>query len=232
MSDKTLAHKTEFRVNHYAGDVKYNINGFIDKNKDSLYQDFKRLLYNSKDPNLKQMWPEGAQSQHEITKRPITAATRFKNSIIGLVQNLSTKDPFYVRCIKPNELKTPQNFDFEKVKAQVFYLGLIENVRVRRAGFAYRLTYEKFLQRYKCISQRTWPNPRHGSPKENTNIIVKELRFESEVKNGITKIFIKSPKTVFELENKRAEKIPKIVVFLQKVIKKFYNFKFFDLFFN
>lgn len=89
-----MALKTEFRINHYAGDVKYNIKGFIDKNKDSLYQDFKRMLYNSSDPYIKAMWPEGAQSLTEITKRPLTVATRFKNSMIGLVQNLSTKRPF------------------------------------------------------------------------------------------------------------------------------------------
>ena len=57
LSDKTLAIKTEFRINHYAGDVKYNIKGFIDKNKDSLFQDFKRLLYSSNDKILKEMWP-------------------------------------------------------------------------------------------------------------------------------------------------------------------------------
>lgn len=83
--------KTEFRINHYAGDVKYQIKNFIDKNKDLLYQDFKRLLYNSSNDYIKQMWPEGAQSITEITKRPTSLATRFKISMIGLVQNLSTK---------------------------------------------------------------------------------------------------------------------------------------------
>jgi myosin I len=58
------------------------------------------------------------------------------------------KEPFYVRCIKPNEVKSPQLFDDIKVKDQVLYLGLLENVRVRRAGFAYRVTYENFLHRY------------------------------------------------------------------------------------
>lgn len=93
------------------------------------------------------MWPEGSQKVTEVTKRPQTVATMFKNSMIGLVQNLSSKDPFYVRCIKPNELKSAQSFDYERVKTQVLYLGLLENVRVRRAGFAYRTTYEKFLER-------------------------------------------------------------------------------------
>jgi myosin I len=71
--------------------VKYQIKNFIDKNKDLLYQDFKRLLYNSENSFVKKMWPEGAQSINEITKRPTSVATRFKNSMIGLVQNLSTK---------------------------------------------------------------------------------------------------------------------------------------------
>jgi myosin-1 len=163
------------------------------------------------------MWPEGAQSLTEITKRPITAATRFKNSMIGLVQNLSTKDPFYVRCIKPNEHKAPNKFDDEKVKNQVFYLGLLENVRVRRAGFAYRLTYESFIKRYKPLSKNTWPNPKAGQePKESTSLILQEVNLESDVRYGVTKVFVRSPETVFQLEKQRGDKIPTIVVFIQK----------------
>lgn len=57
------------------------------------------------------------------------------------------QEPYYVRCIKPNDKKSPQLFDEERCRHQVEYLGLLENVRVRRAGFAYRQTYEKFLHR-------------------------------------------------------------------------------------
>jgi hypothetical protein len=53
-----------------------------------------------------------------------------------------------VRCIKPNEEKSPILFDVERCRHQVAYLGLLENVRVRRAGFAFRMTYVRFLQRY------------------------------------------------------------------------------------
>lgn len=218
LGDKTLAHKVEFRINHYAGDVKYQIKGFIDKNKDLLYQDFKRLMYNSQNRIIKSMWPEGAQSQTEITKRPMTVATRFKNSMIGLVQNLSTKEPFYVRCIKPNENKMPHAFDDEKVKSQVFYLGLLENVRVRRAGFAYRMTYENFLKRYRCLSKRTWPRQDPSlSNQDATAAIIAELGLNEDVRYGLTKVFIRSPQTVFELENKRSQKIPEIVICIQRV---------------
>lgn len=65
--EKSLKLKEDFRVTHYAGDVTYNIDGFLDKNKDTLFQDFKRLLYNSTDKNLKDMWPEGAQHISQVS---------------------------------------------------------------------------------------------------------------------------------------------------------------------
>ncbi|KFU88158.1 Unconventional myosin-Id, partial [Chaetura pelagica] len=104
-----------------------------------------KRLSSSSNPVLKMMWPEGKLSITEVTKRPLTAATLFKNSMIALVDNLALKEPYYVRCIKPNDKKSPQVFDEERCRHQVEYLGLLENVRVRRAGFAYRQTYQKFL---------------------------------------------------------------------------------------
>ena len=52
-----------------------------------------------------------------------------------------------MRCIKPNEEKSPVLFNYERSKHQVLYLGLLENVRVRRAGFAFRMNYTHFLKR-------------------------------------------------------------------------------------
>ena len=56
--------------------------------------------------------------------------------------------PHYIRCIRPNGQKLAKNFDMQLSTNQVRYLGLLENVRVRRAGFAYRTTYERFMWRY------------------------------------------------------------------------------------
>ncbi|CAI8001642.1 Unconventional myosin-Id, partial [Geodia barretti] len=67
---KDLERDRDFVVRHYAGDVVYIVTGFIDKNKDPIYQDFKRLLYNSDHKLLKAMWPEGAQALTEVTKIP------------------------------------------------------------------------------------------------------------------------------------------------------------------
>lgn len=75
------------------------------------------------------------------TKRPQTAGTLFKNSMASLMKILGSKEPYYVRCIKPNEIKSSQAFDEQRVIHQIRYLGLLENVRVRRAGFAFRQEY-------------------------------------------------------------------------------------------
>lgn len=217
--DKQLAHKTNFRITHYAGDVIYNIHGFLEKNKDTLYQDFKRLLFHSKDQNLSAMWPEGAQDITKTTKRPLTAGTLFQRSMVDLVATMLLKEPFYVRCIKPNDNKVASIFDSVRVEHQVRYLGLLENVRVRRAGFVHRQKYEKFLLRYKMISEYTWPNFRAGSDKDGVRVLLNENGFVNDVKFGHTKIFIRSPQTLFALERARNDMIPSIVILLQKQVR-------------
>ena len=68
------------------------------------------------------------------------------------MENLMSKTPHYIRCIKPNEEKLPDEFDDRLCRHQVRYLGLLENVRVRRAGFCFRQTFEAFLDRYRMVT--------------------------------------------------------------------------------
>ncbi|KFV74021.1 Unconventional myosin-Ig, partial [Dryobates pubescens] len=154
----------------------------------------------SEDPVLRAMWPEGEQSITEVTKRPLTTATLFKNSIVALVENLASKEPYYVRCIKPNDQKSPALFDRELCRHQVCYLGLLENVRVRRAGFAYRQPYHRFLQRYKMTCEYTWPNHLMASDQEATQALLEQHGFQGDVAYGHTKVFIRTPRTLFCLE--------------------------------
>uniref|UniRef100_A0A8C7DGA6 Myosin IG n=1 Tax=Oncorhynchus kisutch TaxID=8019 RepID=A0A8C7DGA6_ONCKI len=193
-SDKTMEFHRDFRIRHYAGDVTYSVEGFLDKNKDPLFQDFKRLMFNSSNPVMKEMWPDGQLSITEVTKRPLTAATLFKNSIVALVEKLSCKEPYYVA-----------------------YLGLLENVRVRRAGFAYRQAYTRFLQRYKMTCEYTWPNHLMGTDREAVEAIVTQHGLQDDVAYGHTKLFVRTPKSLFTLEQERAALIPVLVLFLQKV---------------
>ncbi|KAJ4450178.1 hypothetical protein ANN_01585 [Periplaneta americana] len=150
-------------------------------------------------------------------KRPATTGTQFKISISALVRNLSCKQPHYVRCIKPNELKQPRIFEMALVQHQVRYLGLIETVRVRRSGFCYRLPYQQFLSRYKMLSLHTWPNWQ-GPPVEGVSYLIRDLPIPSgEFAFGRTKVFVRSPRTVYELEEFRRERLEDLAMLLQKM---------------
>ena len=72
----------------------------------------------------------------------------FQTQANQLVDKLMKCTPHYIRCIKPNETKKAHDWEGDRVKHQVEYLGLKENIRVRRAGFAYRRPFQKFLERY------------------------------------------------------------------------------------
>jgi myosin-1 len=189
----------EFQLRHYAGDVKYNVDGFLDKNNDLLFRDLKEAMSESSNGIVKRLFPKAEFLNSK--KRPDTAITGFKNSLNNLMDILVSKEPSYIRCIKPNDIQGPNSFDKEIIRHQVKYLGLMENLRVRRAGFAYRRDYEAFLKRYKCLSKKTWPNWQ-GSAKDGVQTLVKDLNYgPDDYRMGNTKIFIRLPKTLFSTED-------------------------------
>ncbi|XP_066996441.1 unconventional myosin-Ia [Anabrus simplex] len=205
-----------FRLRHYAGTVTYNVCGFVDKNNDFLHRDISLAMYRCEHPLLRTLFPEGNPKRSSL-KRPATTGTQFKISISALMRNLSCKHPHYVRCIKPNELKQPRIFEMALVQHQVRYLGLVETVRVRRAGFCYRLPYQQFLARYKMLSLHTWPSWR-GVPVEGVSYLIRDLPIPSgEFAFGRTKLFMRSPRTVYELEEFRRVRLEDLAVLLQKV---------------
>uniref|UniRef100_A0A8C3H2E4 Unconventional myosin-Ic n=1 Tax=Corvus moneduloides TaxID=1196302 RepID=A0A8C3H2E4_CORMO len=190
--------REEFRLSHYAGDVTYSVAGFLDKNNDLLFRNLKETMCNSENPIINQCF-----DRTELTdkKRPETAATQFKNSLSKLMEILMSKEPSYIRCMKPNDAKQADRFDEVLIRHQVKYLGLMENLRVRRAGFAYRRKYEVFLQRYKSLCPETWPTW-DGRPYDGVAVLVKHLGYKpEEYKMGRTKIFIRFPKTLFATED-------------------------------
>ncbi|KAF5900598.1 unconventional myosin-Ic isoform X2, partial [Clarias magur] len=190
--------RDEFRLLHYAGEVNYNVNGFLDKNNDLLFRNLKEVMCMSENKILNQCF-----DREELTdkKRPETTATQFKTSLAKLMDILMSKEPSYVRCIKPNDAKQAGRFDDVLIRHQVKYLGLMENLRVRRAGFAYRRRYEIFLQRYKSLCPDTWPNW-DGRLVDGVSTLVKHLGYKpEEYKLGRTKIFIRFPKTLFATED-------------------------------
>uniref|UniRef100_A0A8C3JWY9 Unconventional myosin-Ia n=1 Tax=Calidris pygmaea TaxID=425635 RepID=A0A8C3JWY9_9CHAR len=207
-----------FRIHHYAGKVTYNVTGFIEKNNDLLFRDLSQAMWASRHELLRSLFPEG-DPQKVSLKLPPTAGFQFKASVATLMKNLYSKNPNYIRCIKPNETKTGMLFTPELVLAQIRYLGLMENVRVRRAGYAFRQLYDSFLQRYKMLSPRTWPHWT-GSHREGTKVLLEDLAFPpEELAFGHTKIFIRSPRTLFDLERRRQERVAELATLIQKTFR-------------
>uniref|UniRef100_A0A8C8RM37 Myosin IC n=1 Tax=Pelusios castaneus TaxID=367368 RepID=A0A8C8RM37_9SAUR len=168
--------REQFRLLHYAGEVTYSVTGFLDKNNDLLFRNLKETMCNSENPIINHCFE---RSELTDKRRPETAATQFKNSLSKLMEILMSKEPSYIRCIKPNDAKQAARFDEVLIRHQVKYLGLMENLRVRRAGFAYRRKYEIFLQRYKSLCSETWPMW-EGRQHDGVAVLVKHLGYKPE----------------------------------------------------
>ena len=201
-----------FMLKHYAGEVLYSTDNLLDKNRDQLYKLHQEVMSTSKSKAVRIMFPP---IDSRSTKRPPSAGTQFKKQVNELMESLMQCEPHYIRTIKSNDKKMGGVFQEDLVRHQVKYLGLLENIRVRRAGFCYRKDFEVFLKRYKVVCKETWPNFK-GSKKDGCMKIIQSLGFKSdEYQTGNTKIFIKNPQTVFALEEKREQMIPGAVTKIQ-----------------
>ncbi|KAJ2671677.1 class II myosin [Coemansia sp. RSA 1085] len=216
-----------FTVKHYAGDVTYAISGMTDKNKDQLLRDHLELCKGSGNSFLQSLFPEDLAQDSK--RRPPTASDRIKQSANELVTKLMQSQPSYIRTIKPNENKSPSEFDNQRVLHQVKYLGLCENIRIRRAGFAYRQTFEKFVERFYLLSSSTsyagnytWT----GDSKSACIQILKDTGISSkEWQIGTTKAFIRSPETIWGLETERERYWHGMAQRIQSAWKKYQAFR-------
>ncbi|RKP28352.1 Myo5 class I myosin [Metschnikowia bicuspidata] len=199
----------KFIIKHYAGDVTYEVAGLTEKNKDNMFRDLLELLACSENTFVTDaLFPRMLlDALTDSKKRPDTASDKIKRSANALVDTLSQCQPLYIRTIKPNQTKRPKEYDHHQVLHQIKYLGLEENVRIRRAGFAYRTLFHTFVQRFYLLSPKTgyagdyvWPGDDLGAVRE---ILRCCYILESEYQVGTTKVFIKKPETLFALEGMR-----------------------------
>ncbi|XP_009302848.1 unconventional myosin-Ib isoform X2 [Danio rerio] len=217
LTDHSLPHNC-FRIQHYAGKVLYRVEGFVDKNNDLLYRDLSQAMYKANHNLIKLLFPEGNPAKVNL-KRPPTAGFQFRASVGTLMKNLLTKNPNYIRCIKPNDKKAAHIFTDSLVCHQVRYLGLMENVRVRRAGYAFRQAYEPCLERYKMLCKQTWPHWK-GPAREGVEVLLSDLQVPAEeFAYGRSKIFIRNPRTLFFLEEKRRQCLEDLAALIQKIYR-------------
>ncbi|PWN49158.1 myosin 1 [Violaceomyces palustris] len=218
---------TKFLVKHYAGDVMYNVQGMTDKNKDALLKDILDLVDSSANGFLQALFPDRPDPNSK--KRPPTAGDRIKASANALVDNLMKAQPSYIRTIKPNQNKSPTEYDTQAILHQIKYLGLQENIRVRRAGFAYRNTFEKMVERFYLLSpntsyagEYTWQgDARSGCER----ILIDTGIAREEWQLGVTKAFIKNPETLFALETMRDRYWHNMAMRIQRAYRNYLRYK-------
>uniref|UniRef100_A0A672UUG0 Myosin IF n=1 Tax=Strigops habroptila TaxID=2489341 RepID=A0A672UUG0_STRHB len=193
-----------FIIHHYAGKVSYDVNSFCERNRDVLFTDLIELMQSSEYGFIRMLFPEKLDSDKK--GRPTTAGSKIKKQANDLVNTLMKCTPHYIRCIKPNETKKPRDWEESRVKHQVEYLGLKENIRVRRAGFAYRRLFQKFLQRYAILTPETWPSWR-GEERQGVQHLLRSVNMDpDQYQMGRSKVFVKNPESLFLLEEMRERK--------------------------
>uniref|UniRef100_A0A4W6DA15 Myosin VIIA n=1 Tax=Lates calcarifer TaxID=8187 RepID=A0A4W6DA15_LATCA len=221
------SYETQFGIQHFAGVVHYETRGFLEKNRDSLHTDIIQLVHSSKNKFIKQIFQADRTPRTECAcvcvffqgvetrKRSPTLSSQFKRSLEMLMRTLSVCQPFFVRCIKPNELKKPMLFDRELCIRQLRYSGMMETIRIRRAGYPIRYSFAEFVDRYRVLMPGV--KPAHVQVNK-TQIVLARLGKHDDWQIGKTKIFLKDHHDM-QLEIERDKAITDKVILIQKAVR-------------
>eukprot|EP00602_Paraphysomonas_sp_CaronLab_P010658 CAMPEP_0185037120 /NCGR_PEP_ID=MMETSP1103-20130426/31086_1 /TAXON_ID=36769 /ORGANISM="Paraphysomonas bandaiensis, Strain Caron Lab Isolate" /LENGTH=1566 /DNA_ID=CAMNT_0027574947 /DNA_START=35 /DNA_END=4735 /DNA_ORIENTATION=+ len=146
--------KTSFFVLHYAGAVGYDCTGFCDKNRDSVFRDLYDLMSSASHPNFQQLFPVKDSNPRRVD----TLGGAFRKQLNNLMDVCNLTHPHYIRCIKPNDAKRPQQFNAVMCLEQLTYAGVFEAVQIRKTGYPFRLPHAEFVSRYHYLLKK-----KHGS---------------------------------------------------------------------
>uniref|UniRef100_A0A2K6PFN5 Unconventional myosin-VIIb n=1 Tax=Rhinopithecus roxellana TaxID=61622 RepID=A0A2K6PFN5_RHIRO len=227
-----------FGIAHFAGEVYYQVEGFLEKNRDVLSTDILTVVYSSKNKFLREIFNlESAETRlgrgtirqakagnhlfksADSNKRPSTLAGQFKQSLDQLMKILTNCQPYFIRCIKPNEYKKPLLFDRELGLRQLRYSGMMETVHIRKSGFPIRYAFEEFSQRFGVLLPSAVRMQLRGKFRQMTlGIADMWLRTDKDWKVGKTKIFLKDHQDTL-LEVQRSQVLDRAALSIQRVLR-------------
>ncbi|CAG0892124.1 unnamed protein product [Darwinula stevensoni] len=213
---------TSFGLNHFAGVVFYDTRGFLEKNRDTFSADLLQLIHMSKNKFLQSLFGEEIRMGSETRKRAPTLSTQFKKSLDSLMKTLSQCQPFFIRCIKPNEFKKPMLFDRELSCRQLRYSGMMETIRIRRAGYPIRHTYKEFVDRYRFLISRIPPSHKVDCRDATSRICQAVLGQRADYQLGKSKVFLKDAHDLY-LEQERDRVLTRKILIIQKNIRGWYQ---------
>ncbi|XP_075992651.1 unconventional myosin-VIIa ck [Anticarsia gemmatalis] len=208
---------TSFGLNHFAGIVFYDTRGFLEKNRDTFSADLLQLIHISTNKFLQHIFQEDIAMGSETRKRTPTLSTQFKKSLDLLMRTLGTCQPFFIRCIKPNEFKKPMMFDRGLCCRQLRYSGMMETIRIRRAGYPIRHSFKEFVERYRFLIPGV-PPAHKTDCRAATAKICSQVLGKSDYQLGHTKVFLKDAHDLF-LEQERDRVLTRKILILQRSIR-------------
>ncbi|XP_058708107.1 myosin heavy chain, skeletal muscle, adult-like [Poecile atricapillus] len=227
--------EAHFSLVHYAGTVDYNITGWLEKNKDplnetviGLYQKSSvktlALLFASAGGEAEASGGGGGGGKKGAKKKGSsfqTVSALFRENLNKLMTNLRSTHPHFVRCIIPNETKTPGAMEHELVLHQLRCNGVLEGIRICRKGFPSRVLYADFKQRYKVLNASAIPEGQFIDSKKASEKLLGSIDVDhTQYKFGHTKVFFKAG-LIGLLEEMRDEKLAQLITRTQAMCRGF-----------
>ncbi|XP_034068174.1 myosin, heavy chain 7B, cardiac muscle, beta a isoform X2 [Gymnodraco acuticeps] len=225
--DKKRKYEAHFELGHYAGVVPYNIAGWLEKNKDPLNETVVACFRKSSNKLIASLYESYVNSDSVAepkagTKEKRKKAASFqtvsqlhKENLNKLMTNLRSTQPHFVRCIIPNETKTPGIMDAFLVLHQLRCNGVLEGIRICRKGFPNRLLYAEFKQRYRILNPQCIPDDKFMDSRMAAEKLLASLDIDhNQYRFGHTKVFFKAG-LLGVLEEMRDERLAKILTLLQ-----------------
>ncbi|XP_030632394.1 myosin heavy chain, fast skeletal muscle-like [Chanos chanos] len=221
--------EAHFSLVHYAGTVDYNVIGWLDKNKDPLNDSVVQLYQKSAMKLLAFLYAahasanEGGGGKKGKKKGGSfqTVSALFRENLAKLMTNLRSTHPHFVRCLIPNESKTPGLMENFLVISQLRCNGVLEGIRICRKGFPSRILYGDFKQRYKVLNASVIPEGQFIDNKKASEKLLGSINVDhTQYKFGHTKVFFKAG-LLGTLEEMRDEKLAELVTMTQAVCRGF-----------
>ncbi|KAL5706011.1 Myosin-6 [Ranunculus cassubicifolius] len=203
--------RTDFTICHYAGDVTYQTEFFLDKNKDYVVAEHQSLLNASECSFISSLFPLLPEESSKSSKFS-SIGSRFKTQLQALLETLSATEPHYIRCVKPNNLLKPAIFENQNVLQQLRCGGVMEAIRISCAGFPTRRTFCEFVDRFAILA----PDALNSSIDEVS--ASKKLLQRVNLKGyqiGKTKVFLRAGQMA-ELDARRSEVLGKSASIIQR----------------
>lgn len=243
--------KSAFTVCHYAVDVTYESEGFIEKNRDTVPDEHLENLRNTNNSFLSQVLETSAVVRDRDTaaatskaaaaagpgKRTVGSARKptlggiFKSSLIELMNTINSTDVHYIRCIKPNESKEAWKFEGPMVLSQLRACGVLETVRISCAGYPTRWSYEEFALRYYMLIVSTeWTTEIRQMANKilHKALGVRKNDGSDKYQLGLTKVFFRAGMLAY-LETLRTNRLNEAAIMIQKNLKaKYYRKRYLE----